>query len=263
MSEGLTTLLVQIVTAIGIFVVGWFVIRLIVRLARQYLAKAKVDSLLVNFASSVLYWTLMLVLVIAALSALGIDTTALIALLGAAGIAVGFALQDSLKNFASGVLMIIFRPFGIDDFVEAGGTTGIVEQITLFTTLLRTPDNRSVIVPNGAIYSDTIVNYSARDTRRVDMVFGIGYDDDIRKARDIMLEIIKADERVLADPAPAIALGELADSSVNFNVRPWVKSEDYWDVRSDLMERIKQAFDESGISIPYPQMDVHVRGNAS
>lgn len=234
---------------------------LIVKLTRQYLTRAKVDQLLINFGVSILYWTLLLIVVIATLSALGIDTTALIALLGAAGIAVGIALQDSMKNFASGVLLVIFRPFNVDDFVEAGGTTGLVEEITLFTTQMRTPDNRSVIVPNGAIYADTITNYSARETRRVDMVFGIGYDDDMRKAQEIILDILKADERVLSEPEPVVVLGELADSSVNFNVRPWCRNEDYWGVKADVTEKIKLAFDENGISIPYPQMDVHVNGS--
>ena len=234
---------------------------LIVKLTRQYLTRAKVDQVLINFGVSILYWTLLLIVVIATLSALGIDTTALIALLGAAGIAVGIALQDSMKNFASGVLLVIFRPFNVDDFVEAGGTTGLVEEITLFTTQMRTPDNRSVIVPNGAIYADTITNYSARETRRVDMVFGIGYDDDMRKAQEIILDILKADERVLSDPEPVVVLGELADSSVNLNVRPWCRNEDYWGVKADVTEKVKLAFDENGISIPYPQMDVHVNGS--
>ena len=204
----------------------------------------------------------MLLVLIFSLNTLGVNTTAFVALLGAAAIAIGVALQDSLKNFASGVLLVVFRPFNVGHFVDAGGTSGIVEEITLFTTLMRTGDNRSVIIPNGAIYSGTITNYSARETRRIDMVFGIGYDDDMRKARDIMQGILEADERILEEPAPEIALAELADSSVNFNVRPWVKSEDYWAVKSDITEKIKVAFDDNGISIPYPQMDVHVNGSA-
>ena len=259
MPDALRIILFNLIYAVGILVAGWFGVRLIVRLARKWMTRAKVDELLVRFSTSILYWTLMLVVAIAALARLGIETTSLIALLGAAGLAIGIALQDSLKNFASGVLLIVFRPFGLGDFVEAGGTSGIVEEITLFTTTMRTPDNREVIVPNGAIYDDVITNNSARDTRRVDMVFGIGYDDDMRKARDIMMDILKADERVLEEPEPVIALGELADSSVNFNVRPWCKSEEYWDVKADLTEKIKLAFDDNGISIPYPQMDVHMR----
>ncbi|MFN2200234.1 MAG: mechanosensitive ion channel family protein [Anaerolineae bacterium] len=258
MWDAVLLVLWRIFLAAVILIAGWIATKIIVRLAERYLTRAKIDTLLVNFACSVLNWTLLVVVVIAALSTLGIDTTALIALLGAAGIAIGIALQDSLKNFASGVLLIIFRPFSVGDSVEAAGTSGIVEEITLFTTMMRSPDNRSVIVPNGAIYSDTITNNTARDTRRVDMVFGIGYEDDMRQARDLMMEIIKSDERVLSEPAPAVVLGELADSSVNFNVRPWCRTEDYWDVMASITEKIKLAFDDHGISIPYPQMDVHV-----
>jgi small conductance mechanosensitive channel len=253
----------NVVLAGLILVLGWLASKFIVSIMKRYLHKANVDALLVNFGTNILYWTLIVVVLIAAMSALGIDTTALIALLGAAGLAVGIALQDSLKNFASGVLLIIFRPFGVGDFVEAGGTNGIVEEITLFTTNMRTGDNRSVIVPNGAIYTDTITNNSARETRRVDMVFGIGYDDDMRQASDIMLNILKTDERVLADPEPTVAVAELADNSVNFNVRPWCANADYWAVKADITEQIKLAFDENNISIPYPQMDVHVNNDAA
>jgi small conductance mechanosensitive channel len=197
----------------------------------------------------------MLLVVIFSLNRLGFNTTALVALMGAAALAIGVALQDSLKNFASGVLLVIFRPFNVGHFVEAGGTSGIVEEITLFTTLMRTVDNRSVIVPNGAIYDDTITNYSARDTRRIDMVFGIGYEDNMRQARDVMESIVAADDRILAEPEAEISVSELADSSVNFNVRPWVKSEDYWAVRSDIeriavsaaeIKRLRALFDVSG-----------------
>jgi small conductance mechanosensitive channel len=263
MWDAVLPVLWNIFLAALILIAGWIATRIIVRLIRRYLTRAKIDVLLVNFASSVLRWTLLLIVVIAALSTLGIDTTALIALLGAAGIAVGIALQDSLKNFASGVLLIVFRPFSVGDSVEAADTSGIIEEITLFTTTMRTPDNRTLIVPNGAIYSDTITNNTARDTRRVDMVFGIGYEDDMRQARDLMMEIVKSDERVLSEPAPAVVLGELADSSVNFNVRPWCKTEDYAAVMASITEKIKLAFDDHGISIPYPQMDVHVAGTGA
>jgi small conductance mechanosensitive channel len=187
-----------------------------------------------------------------------VNTTSLIALIGAAGLAIGLALQGSLQNLASGVMLIVFRPFKDGDFVEAGGTMGVVEEIGIFTTKMRTGDNKEVIVPNGQIFGGIITNYSKRDTRRVDMVFGIGYGDDIRKAKDIIAGIIAADERILKEPEPLIAVGELADSSVNFNVRPWVKSGDYWSVYFDLNEKIKLAFDDNGISIPFPQMDVHI-----
>ena len=264
MPDALRIILFNLLYAIGILFAGWFGVKLIVKLARQWMTRAKVDELLVRFSTNILYWTLLLLVVIAALSRLGVDTTSLIALLGAAGLAIGFALQDSLNNFASGVLLIVFRPFGLGDFVEAGGTSGIVEEITLFTTTMRTPDNREVIVPNGAIYNDVITNNSARDTRRVDMVFGIGYDDDMRRARGIMMDVLKADARILEEPEPVIMVAELADSSVNFHVRPWVKSGDYWDVMADVTEQIKVAFDDAGIAIPYPQMDVHVmRGEAA
>ena len=214
--------------------------------------------MLIEFIGSIAKAALLLFVIIASLDMLGVNTTSLIAMLGAAGLAVGLALQGSLQNFASGVLLIIFRPFKIGDFVEAGGTVGTVEKITIFNTIVLSPDNREIIVPNGAIYGGTITNFSARDSRRIDMVFGIGYGDDIKKAKDILMQAMASDSRVLKDPAPVVALAELADSSVNFVVRPWVKGADYWDVKFDLTEHIKMAFDEKGISIPFPQMDVHM-----
>jgi len=182
----------------------------------------------------------------------------LLALVGAAGLAIGLSLQDSLKNFAAGVMLVIFKPFREGDFVEAAGVSAVVEHIQIFNTIMRTGDNREVIVPNGAIYSGVITNFSARDTRRIDMVFGIGYDDDLRKAKEVLAEIIAADDRILKDPAPVIAVSELADSSVNFVVRPWVNSADYWAVLWGTTEAVKLRFDEEGISIPFPQMDVHM-----
>ena len=251
----------QIAVAILILVVGWILTKIIVKLLTRYLIRHKVDDILVRFIASVTNIVLLLMVVIAALNSLGINATSLVALLGAAAIAVGVALQDSLKNFAAGVMLIVFRPFSTGDEIEAAGIQGIVEQITTFSTILRTVDNREIIVPNGAIYEEHIINYSARSTRRVDMIFGIGYDDDIRKAREIIVATIEADERVLKEPEPVIGVSELADSSVNFAVRPWVKTEHYGAVKFDLTEKIKLAFDENGISIPYPQMDVHLDGN--
>lgn len=248
----------NLVFAIVIFIVGRWVARGITGLARKLLVRAKVDEILVNFITSILHAALLLFVVIAALDRLGVDTTSLIALLGAAGLAVGLALQNSLANFASGVMLIVFRPFKAGDFVEAGGTMGVVEVINIFSTTMRTGDNREVIVPNGAIYGSNIINYSARETRRIDLVFGVGYDDDLRKAREIMQQVIDADERILKDPEVVIAVNELGASSVDFVVRPWVKSDDYWAVRWDLIEKIKVAFDENGITIPYPQRDVHL-----
>ena len=253
---------INIFFALVIFIVGRWLTHILVKLLRKALGRADMDEILINFVASIANAVLMLFVIIAALNQLGVNTTSLIALLGAAGLAIGLALQNSLQNFASGVMLIIFRPFKTGDFVEAGGTSGVVEHISIFTTIMRTGDNREVIVPNGAIYNGTITNYSARDTRRIDMVFGIGYGDDIRKAKQILQRLLDADERILKDPAPLIAVGELADSSVNFNVRPWVKSGDYWGVKFDFTEQVKLTFDAEGISIPYPQMDVHMDKSA-
>ncbi|MCG2634551.1 MAG: mechanosensitive ion channel [Gammaproteobacteria bacterium] len=249
---------INIGLAVFIFVVGRIVVKVVCGVIRRLLVKSDIDDVLTNFLVAIANALLLLVVIIAALRQLGVDTTSLIALIGAAGLAVGLALQNSLANFAAGVMLILFRPFKTGDFIEAGGTSGVAEAISIFSTTLRTGDNREVIVPNGAIYGGTITNFSARDTRRVDMVFGIGYDDDLLKAKQLIIDTLAADERVLKDPEPLVAVGELADSSVNFNVRPWVKSADYWGVMFDTTETLKLAFDHAGISIPYPQMDVHM-----
>jgi small conductance mechanosensitive channel len=249
---------INIAFALVIFVVGRLVVKLVIGIVKKLLNKAGTDIILIDFICAIANAILMLFVVIAALDQLGVDTTSLVALIGAAGLAIGLSLQDSLKNFASGVMLIVFRPFKAGDFVEAGGTAGVIEKINIFNTVMRTGDNREVIVPNGAIYGGTITNFSARDTRRIDMVFGIGYDDDIRKAKELILNILETDERILKEPAPLVAVAELADSSVNFNVRPWVGSGDYWPVLYDVTEKIKLTFDDNGISIPYPQMDVHL-----
>jgi len=251
---------INITMAIAIFIVGKMVVNILTSILRKILQKSKMDEILVNFVASIIKTILLLFVVIAALDQLGVDTTSLIALLGAAGLAVGLALQNSLQNFAAGVMLIVFRPFKAGDFVEVAGTSGVVETISIFSSTLRTGDNKEVIIPNGSIYGGTITNYSARDTRRVDMVFGIGYDDDIKKTKELLEKIVSSDERVMADPAPVIAVSELADSSVNFVVRPWVKTSDYWGVMWDLTEEVKLQFDKAGISIPYPQMDVHHPG---
>ena len=248
---------INIVMALVIFIVGKMVVKALTNLAKKIMEKANVDSLLIDFIGGIINGILLLFVVIASLNQLGVDTTSLIALIGAAGLAVGLALQGSLQNFASGVMLIIFRPFKDGDFVDAGGVMGVVEKIAIFTTTMKTPDNKEIIVPNGAIFGGTITNFSARDTRRVDMVFGIGYDDDLLKAKQVIIDILEADDRILKDPAPAVAVGELGDSSVNFNVRPWVNSADFWPVFNDTHEKIKLEFDKQGISIPYPQMDVH------
>jgi len=248
---------INIVMALVIFMVGKFIAKILVNIAKKIMTKAKVDSILVNFIGSIISTILLLFVVIASLDQLGVDTTSLIALIGAAGLAIGLALQGSLQNLASGVMLIVFRPFNDGDFIEAAGVTGVVETIGIFTTTMRSGDNREIIVPNGAIFGGTITNYSRRATRRVDMVFGIGYDDDIKKAKDILNRILEEDERILKDPAPVVAVAELADSSVNFNVRPWCATGEYWNVYFDTHEKVKLAFDAEGISIPYPQMDVH------
>jgi small conductance mechanosensitive channel len=248
---------INIVMALAIFLIGKFIVKILVSVAKKLMSKAKVDAILVNFIASIINTVLLLFVVIASLDQLGVETTSLIALIGAAGLAIGLALQGTLQNLASGVMLIIFRPFNDGDFVEAAGVSGVVEQIGIFTTTMRTGDNREIIVPNGEVFGGTITNYSRRATRRVDMVFGIGYDDDLLQAKEIIGRILSEDDRILADPAPTIAVGELADSSVNFNVRPWCKTEDYWGVYGDIHEKIKLTFDAEGISIPYPQMDVH------
>lgn len=256
--EYILPLLINIGLAIAIFVIGRWVVKLVMNLLGRILRKTKMDVMLVNFVSSIAHALLLLFVVIAALGQLGVDTTSLIALIGAAGLAIGLSLQDSLKNFAAVVMLIVFRPFKAGDFVEAGGVSGVVEQITIFNSVFRTGDNREIIIPNGKIYADKIVNYSKRDTRRVDMVFGIGYGDDLLKAKRVLMEILEQDERVLKDPAPMVTVAALADSSVNFNVRPWVKNADYWGVLWDTTEKVKLEFDRQGISIPFPQMDVHL-----
>ena len=248
---------INIVMALAIFIIGKFVVGMLVKLAKKVMLKAKVDNILINFIASIVSTILLLFVVIAALDQLGVETTSLIALIGAAGLAVGLALQGTLQNLASGVMLIIFRPFNDGDFVEAAGVSGVVEEIGIFTTTMRTGDNREIIIPNGEIFGGTITNYSKRATRRVDMVFGIGYDDDIKKAKDIISKILEEDDRILSDPAPLVAVGELADSSVNFNVRPWCNTAEYWNVYFDTHEKVKLTFDAEGISIPYPQMDVH------
>ena len=249
---------INIIFAFLIFYVGRMVVGVVVGVTRKLMSRAGVDEMLVAFVTSILRWALLLFVIIAALDRLGVNTTSLVAILGAAGLAIGLSLQSSLGNFAAGVMLIVFRPFEKGDFVDIAGTTGSVEAIGIFTTTLVTPDNKVTIVPNGSIYASTITNFSARDTRRVDMVFGVSYDDDIRVVKTELEAILAEDDRVLADPAPVIEVNELADSSVNFICRPWVKSADYWQVKWDTTAKVKLRFDEKGISIPYPQVDVHM-----
>jgi len=247
-----------VLQAIVIYIVGKWVARILRGIFRRVLLKSRVDPTLTNFVVNVAYAVLVVFVIIAAVDKLGVQTTSFVALLGAAGLAVGFALQGSLSNFASGVMIILFRPFKLGDFVEAGGASGVIESIDMLVTVLTTADNKKIIVPNSTMMGGKIVNYSAHPTRRVDMVFGIGYDDDLQKAKKILETILANHPLVLKDPAPAVALGELADSSVNFNVRPWVKTEDYWTVYSEIHETVKLEFDKLNISIPFPQRDVHM-----
>lgn len=250
--------LLNILMAAVIVFVGRIVVQWLVKLSRKLMVRADIDPILINFTSTIVNVVLLVFVIIAALDQLGLNTTSIVAVLAAAGLAVGLALKDSLQNFAAGVMLITQRPFKLGDFVEVAGEMGIVEKISIFSTLMRSGDNLEIIVPNGHIYADTITNYSARDTRRIDMIFSIGYDDDLKLAKTLMTDIVTAHEKVHADPAPVIRVAELADSSVNFQVRPWVNADDYWPVRAELIEEIKTAFDENGISIPFPQMDVHL-----
>ena len=242
--------------ALTIFIVGQIAAKIISRALEKVLSHTKLDRILINFLGSVVRALLLVVVLVAALDHLGVNTNSLIAMLGAAGLAIGLALQGSLQNFAAGFMLLIFRPFKAGDFVETAGTSGIIETIGIFSTKLYTADNKEVIIPNSAIYSSNIINYSSRQTRRIDMIFAVSYGDDIRLAKDIILNVIAEDERVLAEPAPEVAVGELAASSVNFVVRPWVKADDYWAVKFSLNEKIKLAFDANRITIPFPQTDV-------
>ncbi len=254
----ITTYSVKILAAILIFIIGKWLVGKLSRLITKLLEKNKVDATLINFLESIIYYTLLMVVVIAVAGQLGINTTSFLTIVGAAGLAIGLALKDSLANFASGVMLIMFRPFGVGDFVNAGGVSGNVVSIALFNTILNTPDNQRVIVPNSGITSNVITNVTANDTRRVDLVIGIGYDDDIEKTKEVLNRVLKEEDRVLDTPEANIAVSELGDSSVNFVVRPWVKTTDYWGVYFGLTEKIKIAFDKEGISFPYPQQDVHM-----
>lgn len=248
----------KIIAAIAIFLVGKWLSGVLSRAVGRVMGRAGTDEMLVKFVANLVYAALLAFVVLAALAQLGIQTTSFIAVIGAAGLAVGLALQGSLSNFAAGVMLIVFRPFKIGDFIEAAGTSGVVEEIMIFSTRLKSPDNKQLHVPNGSIMAGTIVNYSTKNQRRVDMVFGCGYADDVRKAKALLEEIVRDNPLVLPDPAPTIGVLELGESSVNFAVRPWVATADYWDAYFQINETVKQRFDEAGISIPFPQRDVHV-----
>jgi len=248
----------NVIAALIILVLGWFIIKFITGLTARVMRRANTDETLISFLTNLVYMGGMAFVIIAVLGKLGVNTASFAAVIAAAGLAIGFALQGSLANFAAGVMLIVFRPFKAGDFIEAAGVAGVVEEIQVFATVLRTGDNKKMILGNASVTGGNITNYSAKETRRVDLVFGIGYGDDIKKAKTILERILNEDQRVLKDPAPTIGVLELGDSSVNFAVRPWVRTADYWDVYFDLNERVKLTFDAEGIEIPFPQRDVHL-----
>lgn len=242
-----------IILVIGRVAAGW-----VRKLTRKGLERGEVDATLVPFVAKLVYWAVMAVVVIAALNRLGVATTSVVAIFGAAGIAVGLALKDTLSNFASGVMLLVFRPFDLGDYVDAGGTAGTVMEIGIFATTLKSPDNIKIIIPNSQIYGATISNFNGNETRRVDLVMGISYDDSIQTAIDTIRRIVTSHELVLADPEPVIAVSKLGDSSIDLVVRPWCKTEDYWTLRFDLNRSLKEGLEAAGCSIPYPQRDVHM-----
>lgn len=253
----------KVLMALIIFFVGRMIARIATKGLRKAIQSREVDKILESFACNFVYWVLMIFVIIAAINQIGVQTTSLIAIMGAAGLAIGLALQGSLANFAAGVLIVMFRPYRVGDFIEAAGISGTVLQVQILTTILKTGDNKQIIVPNGQIMGSIITNYSANDTRRVEMTIGVSYDDDLDKVRSTLKELVNADDRILKDPECLIAVSELADSSVNFIVRPWVNRADYSSVKFGLTEAIKKRFDKEGISFPFPQQDVHLYNKGS
>jgi small conductance mechanosensitive channel len=253
----------RIVAAVLIFLIGRWLVAILATWFGRAVERAGVETTLKSFLSNLVYMTLLVFVVLTAVSALGVPTTNFLAIVGAAGLAVGLALKDSLSNFSSGVMLVFFRPFKVGDYVEAGGVAGTVNDIRIFNTVIKTPDNRVITVPNSLIYGDAITNYSAEMTRRIDLVIGISYDDDVQRAKALIQTVLNDDDRVLDEPAPTIMTLELADSSVNIAVRPWVATSNYWPVRGHLLERIKRVLEDNGLSIPYPQRDLHIVSQAS
>ncbi|WP_275131033.1 small-conductance mechanosensitive channel MscS [Vibrio sp. JC009] len=249
---------VNIISAVLILFIGNIIVKAIANSVGKLLSKRDMDKAVVDFVTALVRYLLFIIVLIAALGRVGVQTASVVAVIGAAGLAVGLALQGSLSNFAAGVLIVAFRPFKSGDYVEIGGVAGSVESIQIFQTVLKTPDNKMVVVPNGGVIGGPIVNYSRHDTRRVDLVIGVSYSADLNKTKEVIGSVLAADERILKDPAVTIGVSELADSSVNFVVRPWVKTADYWGVYFDTLQAIKEALDKEGIEIPFPQMDVHL-----
>ncbi|VAW40108.1 Potassium efflux system KefA protein / Small-conductance mechanosensitive channel [hydrothermal vent metagenome] len=264
--DAILAIITNVATAILIYWIGKKFAKLIAYFAAKGLKKSNADPILVNFLKNFIYFAILIAVIVAALGYLGVKTTSLLGMLAAAGLAIGLALKDSLSNFASGVMIVMFRPFKIGDFVEVAGQSGKIAEIKIFSTILNTNDNKLVIIPNGQITSDSIINHTAKPIRRVDIAMGVGYDDDLKKARNIMMQAMDQHPLVLQDPAPSMLMTELADSSVNFSVRPWAKTGDYWTVYGDLLEQFKTELEAGGCSIPYPQTDVHLHtvkgGNA-
>ncbi|MBI4846068.1 MAG: mechanosensitive ion channel [Candidatus Omnitrophica bacterium] len=248
----------NVLAAFLIFVIGKWLARIGSEFLAGAMERAKVDVTLANFIKNIAYVGMLAFVIVSALNKLGVETTSFIALIGAAGLAVGLALQGSLSNFAAGVMLVIFKPFKIGDFIQAGGEMGTVKEIQIFNTIIHAPDNRLVIVPNSKVTSDNITNFSNIENRRVDLTFGISYQDDIKKAKDVLARVVAAEERVLAEPKPVIAVFELGESSVNLVCRPWVKPQDYWDVYFSITEKAKIELEKNGITIPFPQRDLHV-----
>jgi len=244
--------------AIATLIIGFMLARIISKTFSKILTKRNFDSTIIDFVSTIVRYVIIAFVVIAALSRIGVETTSFVAIIGAAGLAIGLALQGSLSNFASGVLIIALRPFKAGEYIEAAGTAGTVESVQIFSTTLTSPDNKYVVVPNSAILGSNIINYSRKPTRRIDLVIGVSYNADLAKTRDVLTSVLMANEKVLKSPEPVVAVLELADSSVNLVVRPWVNGSDYWPTRFELMESIKNSLDEAGIEIPFPQMDVHM-----
>ncbi len=264
-SEGWDALVSSVLKSMPMFLealatlfIGLWIAKMVAKGVRKGLGKSKFDDALSKFLAQLVKMGLTVIVLISALGALNVNTTSLVAVVGAAGLAVGFALQGSLGNFAAGIMLMIFRPFKSGDFIEAAGHAGVVEEITIFITRMRTGDNKQILVPNGEVMGSSITNYSAKSTRRIDLVVGISYDDDIKKAHQVLNRILDENELVLKDPAWTVAVSELGDNSVNFVVRPWVKTADYWNVYFGLTETIKLTFDQEGLSFPYPQRDVHM-----
>ncbi len=250
---------INIIFAIIIFILGNKVAKYCAKFVEKAFKKKKIDKAVAGFVSSIVYTLVLAAAVLMALSQIGIETTSFIAILGAAGLAIGLALQGSLSNFASGVLIIILKPFRAGDYIEAGGQSGSVAKIEIFATELKTPDNKIVIIPNSSIMSGAIINYSREVTRRIDLVIGVSYDADLKETKRVLTSVLESNDKILTEPGYTIAVSELADSSVNFVVRPWVNTADYWPVYFDLLETIKISLDDANINIPYPQMDIHLQ----